>query len=211
VYIVFDVGVGTQLSGARLTIRGAGLRPGSSFTVTAHSTPVVLATVEVGTTGAIKWDGTLPADLPDGEHTVDVLATAADGTAVGRVASFAVGGGVVTRIGAAVPDTSNPASTVGPPATTSVEHQPPTSTTTDAGGGSGNGMSRWLPLLGVTAVASGAGALWRRRKRTSRSPAKPEVADPATEDASRPRPRTTPRRRARSRRRPVAAHAGSPR
>jgi hypothetical protein len=215
VYIVFDVGVGAKLSDARLTVRGVGLRSGSSFTVTAHSTPVVLASVDVGATGVVRWDGTLPPDLADGEHTIDVLATSADGTAVGRVASFAVGDGVLTRIGAAVPDSATSASIAGAPPTTVADRATSASKSTDSGadsGGSSGGSRQWLLLLGLTAAAGGAGAVWRRRKRAGQSAGTPAVTeDPTTEEASRPRTRTAPRRRARSRRRPAAAQAGTPR
>jgi hypothetical protein len=210
VYIVFDVGVGTKLADARLTVRGLGLRPGSSVVVTAHSTPVVLATVTVGPTGTIKWDGPLPADLGDGDHTVDVLATGADGTAVGRVSSFALANGVLTRIGAAVPDTPpKPAST--PATATTTGRAAPTSAAPDSGGG-GSSIP-WLPVLAVVSVAGSLVAVWRRRQRAPSGRANPPtVGTPASDDAAPARARTTtPRRRARSRRRAAPTRAASSR
>jgi hypothetical protein len=48
------------------------LQPGSSTTVTLHSTPVTLGTVLVGTDGLIDSEFTMPADIPPGYHTIYV-------------------------------------------------------------------------------------------------------------------------------------------
>jgi hypothetical protein len=210
VYVVFDVGVGTELPDARLTVRGTGLRPGSSVTITAHSTPVLLDVATASLTGTVTWDGRLPADLGDGDHTIDVLATGTDGNAVGRASSFAVSGGVLSRIGAAVAGPApKPAPVAGTATTTG---RTASAATTPAEGGGSGGSVPWLPLLAITAATGAAGALWRRRQRAGSNGRPPTAADALTRhDAPPARSRTTPRRRARPRRRASRAHPAAPR
>jgi len=82
-------GAGDQATGAPFDVTGDHLLPGSTFTVTAHSSPIVLVTGLVGTTGTVSWHGALPA-LDAGAHRLVFEGTAEDGTAVSRTAWFTV-------------------------------------------------------------------------------------------------------------------------
>jgi hypothetical protein len=102
--IVFGVGVGDEAEGARVTVRGQGLRPGSSTDVTVHSDPILLASIEVPASGAFQQDVLLP-HLEDGEHLLVAQGVGHDGTAVERQIGFDVDGGKLSRIGTAYAST----------------------------------------------------------------------------------------------------------
>ncbi len=161
VYIVFDVPVGTPLAGVKVTVRGYGLQADSALTVTAHSTPELLASAPVDATGVITTDVALPADLADGEHVLVANATAADGTPLERQAPFALAGGVLSRIGApaATPATTSPPTTV---VGTTAAATPDAVAETSSGSG---GLPK--PLIIVLLAAVAGGMVWlvtRRRK-----------------------------------------------
>lgn len=68
---------GDLVPGATVTVLGTGFAPRTKgLVVEIHSTPRELATVRSGRDGTFEAEVVLPADLPEGEHTVVVL----DGT-----------------------------------------------------------------------------------------------------------------------------------
>ena len=167
--IVFGVGVGADAEGARITVRGQGLRPDSSTDVTVHSDPALLDTVAVPASGSFQQDVVLP-HLEDGEHMIVATGVSHDGTPIERQLGFAVDGGKLSRIGMAYtsaaeagasPDTGRRSGAADPtPAAqpASPGHHPPV-----------------LLLLLVLAALSGLVYLvWRiRQGRTAITPAKP--------------------------------------
>jgi hypothetical protein len=160
--IVFGVGVDAKAEGARVTVRGQGLEPGSSTEVTVHSDPVVLATIVVPKSGAFEQDVLLP-HLEDGEHRIVASGTTAKGGAIERQYPFAVAGGTLSRIGAAyevaVP-AGNATPTEGGGAAGVVTDQPAAEPTSSGGG------FPVVPALLVLVAVGGLGFLvWRIRQR----------------------------------------------
>ncbi len=92
--------LGDQATGAGVYARGAGLRPGTAFTLTVHSTPQVLATAVVGADGTALVSGDLPAGLELGDHRLVATGTALGGAGVASETTFQIGpDGVLVRIG----------------------------------------------------------------------------------------------------------------
>ncbi|GHE12113.1 InlB B-repeat-containing protein [Klenkia taihuensis] len=73
-------GAGSVAARAPFTVAATGLEPGSTYTVTLHSTPVVLLTGSAPADGTVQVSATLPAHVPAGAHRLVLEATAADGT-----------------------------------------------------------------------------------------------------------------------------------
>ncbi len=90
--LTLDLGlaVGDVVAGAPVTVSGAGLKAGSDYTVILRSTPVLLAGGTIGSTGAFTASAVLPTGLSAGQHTVTLTGTAADGSALSRVAFLTV-------------------------------------------------------------------------------------------------------------------------
>jgi hypothetical protein len=76
----FSCGVGDALSSCEADATGLSLLPGSSVTVTAHSTPQVILQATVAEDGAWSGHAQLPVNLEPGAHFVVLDYTAADGT-----------------------------------------------------------------------------------------------------------------------------------
>ena len=154
VHVVFAVGVGVDVTAARFTVRGSNLAPGSTVVITTNSDSVGLGTAVADPSGSVQWDGVLPSDLADGEHTLVAEAVAADGSAVERIAPFGVAGGVLVRIGESTITTDTTA--VSAPATTTADTLVAEVVAVSDGGGSS------LPKLLLVVLAGGGG---RRRRR----------------------------------------------
>lgn len=176
VHVVFAVGVGVDVTAARFTVRGQDLRPGSVVIITAHSDPVLLAAVDVDPSGAVKWDGVLPAGLTDGDHTIVAQAMAADGSTVERVTSFGVAAGRLVRIGESALTTT--ATTVTTPSTTA-DTVADSATGVEAAGGS-SGLPKILILLLLLPAIGFLAIRWRRSRAVRQSGQVPAPDDPAT-------------------------------
>jgi hypothetical protein len=85
-----DFEAGDEAAGAPLTGLGRNLFPGSTATVTMHSTPVVIATGTVLANGTIVLNARIPAGAVPGAHRLVFDGIAADGSAVTRTAWFTV-------------------------------------------------------------------------------------------------------------------------
>lgn len=145
-------GAGDVAAGAPFTVGGDHLLPGSTFTVTAYSNPVVLVTGLVGPSGIVSWNGALPASLEAGAHRLVFDGTAEDGTAVSRTAWFTLlrNGtiGAVSLTGPVAYDEAAPAAALA-------------STGADGAGD--------LALVALALLALGAAALLRTSLRTRRA------------------------------------------
>jgi hypothetical protein len=71
-----------EQDGVRVSANGSGLLPGSRAELWVLSTPRLLATGTADDAGAIAISAALPADLPDGSHTVLLRGTDIDGLPV---------------------------------------------------------------------------------------------------------------------------------
>lgn len=90
--LALDLGFGTGdvAANAPFTAAGSHLLPGSTATVTVHSTPAVLATGTVSADGTIALGARLPATLEAGAHRLVLEGIAEDGTAATATAWFTV-------------------------------------------------------------------------------------------------------------------------
>jgi len=190
-HIVFDVGVGTPVASTRATVRGHALEPGSKVTITAHSTPTLLATVVVPASGEVEQDVTLPKELADGDHRMIATGSGSGGSAVERIVPFAVTDGSITRIGAItrVPDVATATTAGRPPSAAAVAGSDAAAPA--SGGGSSRGpLGLPVPLLPVVLAAALGGFLWWRSKRATPDRKVPAAKSPATTD---PRSMLNPR------------------
>ena len=196
IHIVFDVGVGAEVAGARVTVRGAALEPGSSTMFTVHSDPIVLGTVVADAQGSFSEDLLLPAGLEEGDHSIVGQGTSNGGAGVYRVTSFAVEGGKITRIGPR-PATAPAEVVTEDEAPVSAEVVSSVADPTSSGGGS----SKKKLVLAILLLAAGGAAfvVVRRRK------AKPLVLAAPEEPAGGDSGRSTGRHH-RSGAQPAAAH-----
>lgn len=90
--VTFTLGfaAGDTAAGAPFSINGTNLLPGSTATITMHSTPIVLATGTVKADGTISLSGQIPANTEVGAHRLVFDGTAMDGAAVSTTAWFTV-------------------------------------------------------------------------------------------------------------------------
>ena len=86
--LVLDVTPGAQLADAASTISANGLKIGSEYTLTMHSTPVVLYRGIIGPTGGFAWTVALPANTPVGAHRLVLSGVAPDGSTMTAEAWF---------------------------------------------------------------------------------------------------------------------------
>jgi hypothetical protein len=178
-HIVFDVGVGTAVASSRITVRGQALEAGSKVTVTAHSTPMVLATLVVPASGEVEHDVTLPETLADGDHRMIAVGSGADG-AVERIVPFAVEDGTLSRIGAVV-DVPHVATATTGAAAPSGAPDGGAPASAPATGGSHGPLGLPLPVLLVALPGALLAFVWWRSKRPSTAARTPSTASkPAT-------------------------------
>src|SRR5690606_2054817 len=81
-------------SGGPATITASGFAPNEEdIAVVVYSTPVLLDTVTADAAGVATWTGTLPATLPDGEHTLTMQGSVSHGLVftLDRAAAAATG------------------------------------------------------------------------------------------------------------------------
>jgi hypothetical protein len=81
---------GDTAADAPFSASGGGLLPGSTATITMHSTPVVLATGTVNADGTITLSARIPANAESGAHRLVFEGIAMDGAAVSTTAWFTV-------------------------------------------------------------------------------------------------------------------------
>lgn len=79
-------------------VAGGGLLPGADYTVVLRSDPVVIGSGTVDENGAFSATYPIPANTPDGGHSVTVSSLDPDGNPVSAVGYFELEGGVVTGI-----------------------------------------------------------------------------------------------------------------
>ncbi len=171
--IVFAAGVGDEAEGARITVRGQGLRPDSSTKVTVHSDPILLDTVTVPASGSFQQDVVLP-HLEDGDHLIVATGVGHDGTSIERQIGFSVTGGELSRIGTAY----SPATTgTGTSTTTGAADDAAAPAPAAEPSSSGHGVPK-LPLLLVLLALGGLAYLaWRMRQRRAGATATVKPAD----------------------------------
>ena len=70
------LGGDTVRVGDTMTVTAEGLEPGADYTLTLHSTPVVVGQVTVGDAGTATFTFTIPSDTAVGDHTLQLTADA---------------------------------------------------------------------------------------------------------------------------------------
>jgi len=75
VALTHDLVVGDPAVGSTVTFTGSDLIPGSTWTVTLHSAPVLLASGTIGLDGLLNVTVTLPAGIDPGAHRVALVIT----------------------------------------------------------------------------------------------------------------------------------------
>ncbi|AMB59748.1 cadherin-like beta sandwich domain-containing protein [Microterricola viridarii] len=161
--VTLGFAAGDQAANAPFQFTGTNLLPGSTATITMHSTPVVLATGTVKADGTITLSARIPANAEAGAHRLVFEGTAVDGTAVSKTAWLTVlldgtiGDVSVTEPVAYVEPTTPPAPGGG---VTAGSPKPLASTGADAGFGATTGTA--LAALGAALLLLG-GVLRRRR------------------------------------------------
>lgn len=173
--IALGFAAGDTSANAPFDVVGANLRPGSTATVTMHSTPVVLATGIVGADGTIKLSARIPANAELGAHRLVFSGTAADGSAASTTAWFsALRNGTIGAVSLTGPVTYAETPTPGvtptatPPATstpTPAAAQPgaPAGSIASTGVDGGFALVAGLVLAALGAVLIGVRAMRRRR------------------------------------------------
>lgn len=86
--LTLNFAAGTALSEASSEISAEGLKVGSDYTLTMHSTPVVLHTGIIDPTGGFTMTVALPANTPVGAHRLVLTGIAPDGTVLSVEAWF---------------------------------------------------------------------------------------------------------------------------
>jgi hypothetical protein len=79
---------GTSIDDADTEISASGLKVGSTYTLTMHSTPVVLYTGIIGPGGGFTWTVALPANTPAGAHELILSGIAPNGSTMTAHAWF---------------------------------------------------------------------------------------------------------------------------
>lgn len=86
--LVLEFASGTPIELAESTISGGGLQVGSTYTLEMFSTPVLLYTDTIDTSGGFTWRLGLPANTPTGSHRLLLTGIAPDGTVLTAQAWF---------------------------------------------------------------------------------------------------------------------------
>ncbi len=95
--VVINSGGDDQLDpGDSLTVSGNGFTAGAQVVVTIASEPVVLATVNANAQGAFSVTAVIPADFPEGNHTIKASGASPTGTLVLET-PVQVGGAVASQ------------------------------------------------------------------------------------------------------------------
>ncbi|MBV8161414.1 MAG: hypothetical protein JO265_10870 [Acidimicrobiia bacterium] len=107
----------TLTPGEQLKLSASGFGPTESVTITVHSTPATLATVNADGTGAVSATVTLPTDLAAGSHTLTLSGASVTDTYPFTIAASTTSG--VGSTGAGSINSGTPASSAATPATSS--------------------------------------------------------------------------------------------
>ena len=83
--------VGELVAGSDVAYSASGLQQGAAWTLTARSTPQVIAQGTVPVSGSISGVATIPANLEAGWHTLTLESTDNTGAALTRVVYFEIG------------------------------------------------------------------------------------------------------------------------
>ncbi|MFI5035893.1 MAG: fibronectin type III domain-containing protein [Acidimicrobiales bacterium] len=95
---------GLPVGAYRFTVRGQGFRPGSTLTVTVHTTPTTLDVVRVSQSGSFRVVVGLPRRLDAGVHWLEVAALLAGGHHFVKAYPFTVlSGNIVGALGSVPP------------------------------------------------------------------------------------------------------------
>lgn len=78
--IQLNLEIGEKVSNAPLSISSSALQPGAAYNVEVRSTPTVIASGKVSSSGTVSQTTNLPTNLEPGWHTIVFTSTAADGT-----------------------------------------------------------------------------------------------------------------------------------
>jgi len=94
-------------AGDSIKVESTGWKPSSSVTITLHSSPVVLDTVNSDGSGTVSATATIPSGTAAGAHTIEVTGAGSDGTSQTASTPLTVmassgGGGSLPRTGAAI-------------------------------------------------------------------------------------------------------------
>jgi LPXTG-motif cell wall-anchored protein len=92
-------------AGDSIKVESTGWKPSSSVTITLHSDPVVLDTVNSDDSGAVSATATIPSDTAAGSHTIELTGVGTDSAARTTSTPITVttgGGGSLPRTGAAI-------------------------------------------------------------------------------------------------------------
>jgi LPXTG-motif cell wall-anchored protein len=89
--------------GLEVPVEGSGLQPGADYTVTLRSDPVVIGTGIVDENGGFAASYPIPANTPDGGHSVTVDSLDTQGNPVSAVGYFNLQGGVVAGVSDTTP------------------------------------------------------------------------------------------------------------
>lgn len=175
--ITLGFSVGDPSANAPLAVSGANLLPGSTATLTMHSSPVVLATGTVRANGTITLSARIPANAELGSHRLVFDGVALDGSAVSTTAWFtAMRNGTIGGVSytAAVPyvepttaptpgATPAPSATASPAAAKPAASSPKALASTGVEGGTAALLGIGLAMFGALTLAVNAVRRYRRR------------------------------------------------
>jgi len=89
--VAMKAAVGDLVAGSEVTYQADGLQVGAAWTLTARSTPQIIAQGTVPVSGSISGVATIPANLEAGWHTLTLESTDNTGAALTRVVYFEIG------------------------------------------------------------------------------------------------------------------------
>ncbi len=160
-------GAGVLTAGDVVDVSGAGYLPRSTVTVVVYSTPTVLDGLVTKADGSFDTDVTLPADLPEGAHTLVATGVDPDGRTWTLTQPIIAGKAAAAGGPAASVAGGSPAAGTGTPAAEA--GRPPADQPT-AARLANTGVGIALPVIGgLTALAVGVALLFAgRRGRTVR-------------------------------------------
>jgi len=168
VELAADFRPGTPLEDASATVTASNLLPGSTYSVTLFSEPVVLASGVVGASGTLSLTVALPAYIEPGAHRLVFAGTSARGAALTSTVWFSVLANLtIGEVSYAGPVTI--AAPVIIPAETPVVTGPVTGPRADALAATGVDVTLLASLAGILLVAGAFGLLGRRRSRGTHS------------------------------------------
>ena len=82
--------IGEDAAGKNVFLKATGLLPGSTVSLVIHSSPQVLGTATVNSSGAVSLTAVTPAGLPSGDHKIVAVATRLDSQPIEAVSAFRI-------------------------------------------------------------------------------------------------------------------------